>query len=79
MAEQFVAVPAMTKNAPGGMPGASSSEYGTKFGMKLGVSQYPLLTGRRLVLRNQIGGHATAILNVIALLACPVPDLGGVQ
>src|ERR1700678_2102137 len=38
-----------------------------------------LLAGGRLVLGNQVGGHATAVLNVVPVLARPVPDLGRVQ
>src|ERR1700728_977235 len=43
------------------------------------IYAHPLLAGGCLVLRNQVGGHATAVLNVVPVLARPVPDLGRVQ
>jgi hypothetical protein len=38
-----------------------------------------LLTGRRLVLRNEVGRDPAAVLDVISVLARPVADLGGVE
>src|ERR1700722_1394486 len=38
-----------------------------------------LLAGGGLVLRNQIGGGTATILNVVPVLARPVPDFGRVQ
>src|ERR1700678_1020200 len=38
-----------------------------------------LLAGGCLVLRNEIGRDPAAVLNVVAVLACPVPDFGRVQ
>src|SRR5579863_4584653 len=46
---------------------------------KLDFSTRLLLTGRRLVLGDQVRWHPAAVLNVITLLARPVPDLGGVE
>src|SRR5262249_24430751 len=47
--------------------------------MKPGIPRPDLLPRRRLVLGDQIGGHAAAGLNVISPLARPVTDLPGVQ
>src|ERR1700733_13674031 len=46
---------------------------------KLDISTHRLLTGRRLVLGDQVRWHPAAVLNVITLLARPGPDLGGVD
>src|ERR1700728_724527 len=43
------------------------------------IYAHPLLAGGCLVLGNQVSGHATAVLNVVPVLARPVPDLGRVQ
>src|ERR1700685_4862665 len=43
------------------------------------IYAHPLLAGGCLVLGNQVGGHATAVLNVVPVLARPVPDLGRVH
>ena len=70
------------KNAPAMSPGAFplNSEQCSACGcVEIGASANPLLAGGRLVLGNQVGGHATAVLNVVPVLARPVPDLGRVQ
>src|SRR5260370_29358615 len=46
---------------------------------KLDISTHLLLTGRGLVLGDQVRWHPAAVLNVITLLARPRPDLGGVE
>src|SRR5215469_14844556 len=46
---------------------------------KRDISTHRLLTGRRLVLGDEVRRHPAAVLNVITLLACPGPDLSGVQ
>src|ERR1700760_2126263 len=46
---------------------------------KLDISADVLLIGPRLVLGDEARRHPAAVLNVITLLARPVPDLGGVE
>src|SRR4051794_29594973 len=55
-------------------------KFHPKLPYTLGSPRYRLLAaGRGLILGDHIGRHPASVLNVIPLLARPVPDLGGVE